>query len=96
MVATPTGVVTWLLSRWADPSLLGAHRFKIEGCAPFPPLALSFLFFPLLLPPPCSLFSSGFSACLECSWWEVTPHSCRRGETSQQQQCACQVEETGQ
>ncbi|MQM16002.1 hypothetical protein Taro_048955 [Colocasia esculenta] len=32
----------------ADPSHLGAHRFKIEGCAPFPPLALSFPFFFLL------------------------------------------------
>ncbi|MQL84232.1 hypothetical protein Taro_016739 [Colocasia esculenta] len=39
-----------------DPLRLGTHRFKTEGCAPFPSLTHSFLFFP----PPSSPLSNGF------------------------------------
>ncbi|MQL68859.1 hypothetical protein Taro_001145, partial [Colocasia esculenta] len=46
-VAPGVAVVTWLLSRLADPSRLGGHRFKNRGCAPFPHLAFFFLLLPL-------------------------------------------------
>ncbi|MQM21546.1 hypothetical protein Taro_054587 [Colocasia esculenta] len=59
MVTTPRSVATCSLSRRADPSRLGAHRFKIEAGAPFSPSPLSLFFFFLLLPPPSSLFSGG-------------------------------------
>ncbi|MQM21655.1 hypothetical protein Taro_054699 [Colocasia esculenta] len=78
MVTMLRGVATCSLSRQVDPLRLGAHRFKTEAGAPFPPLSLSFFFFFLLLPPPSSAFSGGFLACLRCSWWEVMPHLCRR------------------
>ncbi|MQL96543.1 hypothetical protein Taro_029221 [Colocasia esculenta] len=74
----PRGVATCSLSHQANLSRLGAHRFKIEASAPFPPLSLSFFSFLLLLPPPSSHFSGGFSASLRCSWWEATPRLCRR------------------
>ncbi|MQL95701.1 hypothetical protein Taro_028363 [Colocasia esculenta] len=109
MVAMPTGVVTWLLSRRADPSRLGAHRFKTEGCAPFPSLSLSFLFFLLLPLPSCLVFSGGFrcswrgsdiytvqgtcSWCLERGGGGHSDMKAPTGETSQQRQGTCREEE---
>ncbi|MQL70925.1 hypothetical protein Taro_003243 [Colocasia esculenta] len=78
MVVMLWAIVTCSLSRRVDSSCLGAHRFKTEADALFPPLSVSFLSFLLLLPPPSYLFSIGLSAPLRCSRWEVTPRSCRR------------------
>ncbi|MQM10428.1 hypothetical protein Taro_043326 [Colocasia esculenta] len=105
------GVATWLLSRRADPSHLGAHRFKTKGCAPFPSLAVFFLFF-LLLPLPSPLVFSGSFGCSwrggdvpivqgTCSWCLEQGgggHSdvkAPTGETSQQRQGARRAEEMG-